>query len=55
MKGHTITYEAASANSTQYEPWNKALIQMSGRFDKEPGDIKYAVENLKDSIIPEAR
>eukprot|EP00816_Leptocylindrus_hargravesii_P002398 CAMPEP_0196802306 /NCGR_PEP_ID=MMETSP1362-20130617/1935_1 /TAXON_ID=163516 /ORGANISM="Leptocylindrus danicus, Strain CCMP1856" /LENGTH=142 /DNA_ID=CAMNT_0042173563 /DNA_START=324 /DNA_END=749 /DNA_ORIENTATION=- len=55
MKGYTITYQAASVNSTQYEPWKKALTQMAGRFEKEPGDIKYAVEHMEDPKIPEAK
>ena len=52
LKGYTITSTDAGPNSTQYEPFIKAVVQMTGRFETEPRDIKNAVKNLKEPSIP---
>ena len=52
MKGFTITSKNAGPHSSQFLHFSKALINMAGRFEKDPRFIKYAIKNKKDPPIP---
>ena len=52
MRGYTITSKNAGPNSSQFLHFSKALINMAGRFGKDPRFIKSVVEHGKDPTIP---
>ena len=47
-----IQAKDAGPGSTQWDPFKAALKGMAGRFDDDPADIKSAIENLTDPVIP---